>query len=60
MDLLRLIEEDHKNVRSLQSQCRVTIRCRIVQMGRQIHLDKLIGELPLPTDVKKYVKLEYL
>ena len=60
MDLLRLIEQDHKNVRSLQSHCCVAIRCRIVEMGRQIHLDKLIDELPLPMDVKKYVKLEYL
>ena len=60
MELLKLIEEDHKNARSLQSHCRVVIRCRIAEMGRQTHLNKLIDELPLPTDVKKFVKLEYL
>lgn len=61
-ELVDLIEKDRKSVPHLQRLCRTVIRNCLTQSitTPNVHISRKIDGLPIPLEVMKYLKLEYL
>ncbi|XP_046565258.1 ankyrin repeat and KH domain-containing protein 1-like [Haliotis rubra] len=59
-DMIKFLEYQYCNPRSLQRLCRTVVRNSLAMSHKKCHIRLKVQQLPLPTEVKKFLLLQYL